>query len=252
MEERTLSDIICDNTVIEKVQERALESPHPTSNPIRKCHGGGGAAPPPPAAPAAAPAAPAVPSVVPETTTLQVVETTQNPVLQRVPKSLPLHPDFTSFNFESLRPRHSKAFHGHHSIFEAFRKLQTQEFHRITNTSRIIKPVKFLERFDHSDAIILNPWYEDRLYYRLFKMIQLSWRKTLILVKYSIQQSEWSACCLLEHFKRCSIETIFCIKNQAAMQVQGWKIFIFTVVALQFLFLRNKARDYEVPSAVYI
>ena len=36
------------------------------------------------------------------------------------------------------------------------------------------------------------------------------------------------------------------------MQVQGWKIFIFTVVALQFLFLRNKARDYEVPSAVYI
>merc|ERR1712038_1596377 len=86
MELRTLSDIICDNTVIEKVQERALESPHPTLNPIRKCHAG--AAPPP-----AAPAAPAAP-VVPETTTLQVVETTQNPVLQRVPKSLPLHPDF--------------------------------------------------------------------------------------------------------------------------------------------------------------
>ena len=187
MEQRTLSDIICDNTVIEKVQERALESPHPTSNPIRKCRGGGGAPQPPPAPPV-----PAIPSVVPETTTLQVVETTQNPVLQRVPKSLPLHPDFTSFNFESLRPRHSKAFHGHHSIFEAFRKLQTQEFRRITNSnrSRIIKPVKFLERFDHSDAIILNPWYEDRLYYRLFKMIQLSWRKTLILVKYSIQQSE--------------------------------------------------------------
>ena len=154
MEQRTLSDIICDNTVIEKVQERALESPHPTSNPIRKCRGGGGAPQPPPAPPV-----PAVPSVVPETTTLQVVETTQNPVLQRVPKSLPLHPDFTSFNFESLRPRHSKAFHGHHSIFEAFRKLQAQEFRRIINSnrSRIIKPVKFLERFDHSDAIILNP-----------------------------------------------------------------------------------------------
>ena len=159
MELRTLSDIICDNTVIEKVQERALESPHPTSNPIRKCHAGA-AAPAPPAAPAAPPVVPPVaPPVVPETTTLQVVETTQNPVLQRVPKSLPLHPDFTSFNFESLRPRHSKAFHGHHSIFEAFRKLQTQEFRRITNSnrSRIIKPVKFLERFDHSDAIILNP-----------------------------------------------------------------------------------------------
>ena len=160
MEQRTLSDIICDNTVIEKVQERALESPHPTSNPIRKCRGG--PAPGAPAAPGApgAPAGPAGPAVVlPETTTLQVVETTQNPVLQRVPKSLPLHPDFASFNFESLRPRHSKAFHGHHSIFEAFRKLQAQEFRRITNSSRnrIIKPVKFLERFDHSDAIILNP-----------------------------------------------------------------------------------------------
>ena len=166
MEQRTLSDIICDNTVIEKVQERALESPHPTSNPIRKCHGGAGA-PAPPAAPGVpgAPAAPAAPAVVPETTTVPVVETTQNPALLRVPKSLPLHPDFTSFNFESLRPRHSKAFHGHHSIFEAFRKLQTQEFRRIINSnrSRIIKPVKFLERFDHSDAIILNPWYEDRL-----------------------------------------------------------------------------------------
>ena len=160
MEQRTLSDIICDNTVIEKVQERALESPHPSSNPIRKCRGGEAPSPPSPPA-SAAPAAPVVPVVpaAPETTTLQVVETTQNPVLQRVPKSLPLHPDFPSFSFESLRPRHSKAFHGHHSIFEAFRKLQTQEFRRITNSnrSRIIKPVKFLERFDHSDAIILNP-----------------------------------------------------------------------------------------------
>jgi len=36
------------------------------------------------------------------------------------------------------------------------------------------------------------------------------------------------------------------------MQVQGWQIFIFTVAALEFLFLRNKARDYEVPSPVYI
>jgi hypothetical protein len=140
MEQRTLSDIICDNTFIEKVQERALESPHPTSNPIRKCQRGGFS------------------SVAPETTTLKVVETTHKPkpVSQRVPKSL--HPaDFTSFNFENLRPRHSKGFHGHQSIFEAFRKLQTQEFHRISNTSRINKPVKFLERFDHSDAIILNP-----------------------------------------------------------------------------------------------
>ena len=37
MEERTLSDIICDNTIIEKVQARALEIPNPVTNPIRVC-----------------------------------------------------------------------------------------------------------------------------------------------------------------------------------------------------------------------
>ena len=43
MEQRTLSDIICDNTIIEKVQERALEIPNPVTNPIRVCQRAAGA-----------------------------------------------------------------------------------------------------------------------------------------------------------------------------------------------------------------
>ena len=155
MEERTLSDIICDNTIIEKVQERALEIPHPLSNPIKVCqrHLDNSHADVVAAAPEAITSSPPIEET---TQNLQSIRLTQ----QRVPKSLG-HPNFPfdpNFNFDSLRPRHSNAFQAKHqqSIFEAFRKLQTREFHRIANTSNI-KPVKFLERFDHSDAIILNP-----------------------------------------------------------------------------------------------
>ena len=152
MEHRTLSDIICDNTIIEKVQEQALLIPHPVTNPIRVCQrsaeaqkqteefNNGNIE--------SVTSAPAVP------------ETTRQPQQHRVPKSL-RPPSFAfsqPFQFETLRPRHSNVFRGrqHQSIFEAFRNLQTRDFQRLTNSS-IIKPVKFLERFDHSDAIILNP-----------------------------------------------------------------------------------------------
>ena len=163
MESRTLSDIICDNTVIEKVQEHALLIPHPITNPIRVCQrlreNG---------------------NQVEHVTSVPVtdqqqqqqqqqqqtgssVETTQSPPNQRVPKSLGLSPSVPfnfdpQFNFETLRPRHSGAAFvasQHQSIFEAFRKLQNQDFRRITNTT-LIKPIKFIERFDHSDAIILH------------------------------------------------------------------------------------------------
>merc|ERR1712106_679397 len=37
MEHRTLSDVICDNTYIDKVQQNALQSPHPVTNPLKRC-----------------------------------------------------------------------------------------------------------------------------------------------------------------------------------------------------------------------
>ena len=173
METRTLSDIICDNTVIEKVQERALEIPNPVTNPIRVCSRSARAREPAVSGSAAGTgtgdsgAGPltTVPNIFLEPTQSPVPRKIQ-PQQQRVPKSLgpagfSLNPNF---NFESLRPRHSHSasvFPGpvrppHQSIFDAFRKLQTREFHRIANSSNV-KPVKFLERFDHSDAIILHP-----------------------------------------------------------------------------------------------
>ena len=154
MEERTLSDIICDNTIIEKVQEQALLIPHPITNPIRVCRrdtsdDGVDAA-----------EDNSNGSIDSVTSAPLVPETTPQPQQQRVPKSLrpPTFAFSQPFSFETLRPRHSNGFRGRHhqSIFEAFRKLQSNEFHRVVNTSRV-KPVKFLERFDHSDAIILNP-----------------------------------------------------------------------------------------------
>ena len=166
MEQRTLSDIICDNTIIEKVQERALEIPNPVTNPIRVCQRAAGAE------------GGLVSEVVTTASVTAAPETTQPPTLppapvslqQRVPKSLAvglgaggqkfLGPFDPNFNFETLRPRHSSGFpgrHPHQSIFDAFRRLQTREFHRIAANSSALKPVKFLERFDHSDAIILNP-----------------------------------------------------------------------------------------------
>ena len=158
MEQRTLSDIICDNTVIEKVQEHALLIPHPNTNPIRVCQrlreNGN--------QPQHVTSAPISDQQQTISGSSSNVETTQSPSNQRVPKSLGLSPSVPfnfdpQFNFESLRPRHSGAFvaNQHQSIFEAFRKLQNQDFRRITN-STLIKPIKFIERFDHSDAIILH------------------------------------------------------------------------------------------------
>ena len=172
METRTLSDIICDNTIIEKVQERSLEIPNPVNNPIRVCARSAGAPKPVSGSGSQAVATGTGDSGPGPLTTVPNIflETTQSPVppkiqqQQRVPKSLgpakfSLNPNF---NFESLRPRQSHSssvFPGpirpHQSIFDAFRKLQTREFHRIQANSS--KPVKFLERFDQSDAIILHP-----------------------------------------------------------------------------------------------
>ena len=175
METRTLSDIICDNTIIEKVQERSLEIPNPITNPIRVCTRSARAPKPASGSGSQAVATGTGDSGPGPLTTVPNIflETTQSPVppkiqqqQQRVPKSLgpakfSLNPNF---NFESLRPRHSHSasvFPGpirpHQSIFDAFRKLQTREFHRIQANSSNVKPVKFLERFDHSDAIILHP-----------------------------------------------------------------------------------------------
>ena len=169
METRTLSDIICDNTIIEKVQERALEIPNPVTNPIRVCARSARTREPAVSGSAATGTGDSGPG--PLTTVPNIfLETTQSPVpikqqqqQQRVPKSLgpakfSLNPNF---NFESLRPRSASRFPGpvrppHQSIFDAFRKLQTREFRRIQANSSNVKPVKFLERFDHSDAIILH------------------------------------------------------------------------------------------------
>ena len=173
METRTLSDIICDNTIIEKVQERALEIPNPVTNPIRVCARLSRDREPASAADTGTgDPVTTVPNIFLETTQspdppklqqqLSQLAQQQLSQQQRVPKSLgpakfSLNPNF---NFESLRPRHSAVFPGrspHQSIFDAFRKLQTREFHRITANASNVKPVKFLERFDHSDAIILHP-----------------------------------------------------------------------------------------------
>lgn len=141
MEERTLSDVICDNTYIEKVQEKALESPNPITNPIKACR---------------ARRAPN-PTSLAEVTNVKISEPQQSQELQRVPKSLD-SPDSLfapSSPLRTLQDPTGDTFQTP-SIFEAFRKLQSKEFRRVANTSRT-KPIKFLERFDQADAIILNP-----------------------------------------------------------------------------------------------
>ena len=115
METRSLSDVICDNTYIERVQAQALLSPHPNTNPIRPCvRPDTSASVPATTTPnpdsLAAPAAPA-PSLL------------QDPELQRVPKSLSdpapglLFTDPPGF---PLRPRAPlTSFRNSPSIFEA-------------------------------------------------------------------------------------------------------------------------------------
>jgi len=141
MEERTLSDVICDNTYIGKVQEKALESPNPITNPIKACQ----------PRPVQNPASDA------ELTNVKVGEAQQSVQLQRVPKSLQ-SPDSLFAPSSPLRTFQDSSLNTFQtpSIFEAFRKLQSREFQRAANTS-ISKPIKFIERFDQADAIILNP-----------------------------------------------------------------------------------------------
>jgi len=140
MEERTLSDVICDNTYIVKVQEKALESPNPITNPIKECRARSEQAP----------------TSLPEAPNVNINEPQQSPELQRVPKSLN-SPDSLFDPSSPLRTIQDTSVNTFQtpSIFEAFRKLQNREFQR-ANTSQT-KPVKFLERFDQADAIILNP-----------------------------------------------------------------------------------------------
>ena len=142
MEERTLSDVICDNTYISKVQEKALESPHPIRNPIKSCRSRSSQNP----------------TSLLEVTNIKVNKAPQSPPeLQRVPKSLDI-PDI-AFNpsspLKTIQDPTVNTFQTP-SIFDAFRKLQSRDFHRFPNASST-KPIKFLERFDQSDAIILSP-----------------------------------------------------------------------------------------------
>jgi len=141
MEERTLSDVICDNTYIEKVQEKALETPNPVTNPIKACRIRN---------------APSQTSLA-DITNIKIKEPHQNPELQRVPKSLD-SPDALFDPSSPLRAIQDPTVNTFQtpSIFEAFRKLQNRNFQRSSNKSGS-KPIKFLERFDQADAIILNP-----------------------------------------------------------------------------------------------
>jgi hypothetical protein len=141
MEDRTLSDVICDNTYIAKVQEKALESPNPITNPIKVCK---------------TRSAPS-PTTLSDATNVKINEPQSSPQLQRVPKSLD-SPDALFAPSSPLRTFQDASVNTFQtpSIFEAFRKLQSREFQRGLNTSQS-KPIKFIERFDQADAIILHP-----------------------------------------------------------------------------------------------
>jgi hypothetical protein len=138
MEDRTLSDVICDNTYIAKVQEKALESPNPITNPIKVCKTRS-------------------PTTLSDATNIKINEPQSSPQLQRVPKSLD-SPDALFAPSSPLRTFQDASVNTFQtpSIFEAFRKLQNREFQRGLNTSQS-KPIKFIERFDQADAIILHP-----------------------------------------------------------------------------------------------
>ena len=153
METRTLSQVICDNTNIRKIQGRAMESPHPFRNPIRECHRD--QSPPPPHNPTH------LPDDVPEKVVVkqapppkrvnQQQQQQQQQQSVRVPKSLVsvANLQHTKATFNRPPPFHPP------SIFEAFRSLQQSRdfFPRVSNYS-VSRPVKFLERFDHADAIL--------------------------------------------------------------------------------------------------
>merc|ERR1712088_872503 len=130
METRTLSQVICSNTRIERVQGRAFESPHPLSNPVRDCRR------PSPSNPDSlhSPPNPRVETTIPP----------RRP--PRVPKSLD--------TLTLTAPSPPRLFRTP-SFFEAIQSIQrTRDFFpRVSNVS-ISRPVKFIERFDYVDAIL--------------------------------------------------------------------------------------------------
>lgn len=145
METRSLSQVICSNTHIEQVQGRAFESPHPFSNPVRDCRPNSGE-------PARQPPVTSTPpprGVNTEPPPPRDILPRRPELLARVPKSL------ETLSLTAPRPPHGFQTP---SIFEAFRNLQRNRefFPRVSNLT-ISRPVKFLERFDHADAIILDP-----------------------------------------------------------------------------------------------
>jgi len=177
MEQRTLSDVICDNTSIEKVQEKALLSPNRFTNPIRECKSRTRPQSNPlPSNPLPPNPLSSNPPPPPSQQTPQEVNTVkqrkgflkpqlkpnlpiipnQNRPIQRIPKSLPPR-TLGPIGPSRIKEGPTNTFQPP-SIFDALRSLQGGQdfFPRISNIS-VSKPVKFLERFDHSDAILINP-----------------------------------------------------------------------------------------------
>ena len=157
METRTLSQVICSNTNIERVQGRAFESPHKFSNPVRDCRRSQESPPtqtrqqPVQTTPLSA-SRPATELPPPVQVVLPAAGPKRQPERSRVPKSLEaLSLTSSQLGLSPSRPPPFKT----PSIFEAFRNFQQHRefFPRVSNIT-ISRPVKFLERFDHADAIL--------------------------------------------------------------------------------------------------
>ena len=165
METRTLSQVICSNTRIERVQGRAFESPHPLTNPVRDCR----RAPNPnqdslhtsPIPRVETTVPPRRPDVAPRPQPPRVPKSLETLSLppQGVPQSVKLGPPRVPRVPKSLEtltltaPSPPRLFRTP-SFFEAIQSIQrTRDFFpRVSNVS-ISRPVKFIERFDYVDAI---------------------------------------------------------------------------------------------------
>jgi len=137
METRTLSQVICSNTNIERVQGRAFESPNDLGNPVRDCRR-------------------RQVQVEEDATTTPPRPTTEQPRTApeaqrprnnvRVPKSL-----------ESLSlsaPKPPQIFRTP-SFFETIQSIhRNRDFFPKVSEVTASRPVKFLERFDSNDAIL--------------------------------------------------------------------------------------------------
>jgi len=157
MEHRTLSDVICDNTYIEKVQQNALQSPHPVTNPVKLCKKSSENRDPS-NVPVDSNAVQdngdkiAVNKLkghtnhVPRALPKQVRKQHQN---NRFPKSLRVTPRHFNNPIDSLQ---APAFFD--SIFGFQAPVDIRP--KVTDVG-VSKPVKFLERFDHGDAIWSDP-----------------------------------------------------------------------------------------------